>query len=711
MSELTSQMELLAPAGDQESLEAAIATGANAVYLGLHTLNARRGAKNFAAGDLPGIVEAAHKRNVRIFLTLNIDITQPELGQAVRMLKLAADAGVDAVLVRDPGLIHLRAFFPKLEYHFSTQACIANSEDVLAAGELGASRVVLARELSLAEIRACSAASNVETEVFVQGALCFCISGRCLLSSWAGGHSGNRGTCTSPCRVPWTANLQPIGTPLSMKDLTGAPRVNDLASAGVKSLKIEGRLKSARWVGQAVGLFADALKGADSQTLLERAAELGAYAGRQMTSGYFDAQYGDLVASASGRSASTPSTVAPVVPVESAEPQSEPERAPEPKSNTYDLTIDVTDKAIVCTCRLGDRDFQWTMPKTVVHRANKAVSIYQAFNWLQKVPVREYTLGNTSSNSPQFLMVPRAANALPDQISTAIRQLTKPEDATLRQDLPEDLRAVLAKTDRHPANKLELGNAPDRVRLEGHHVAEFVRRVKATGQRALMPASIIIEPDSPEQIERAQIAAAGVPLIVALPPVFFEADIPAIRKLVAFAVAKGLTVEVNTWGGWRIAKQAKAHIEAGPAMGIMNALSAIMLVRHGCETVSIAPELDRKQLERLTAYCPAPSSLTVFGRPALMITRVKLDREQIHEKTLRDRRDVELRVTTEHGLTVLRPVAPFDLRGIKNPSVTAAHLVVDLVGSPSPVEEWLHRPSAGEKHTHPLQFNYGRTLQ
>ena len=118
------------------------------------------------------------------------------------MLELARQSHADAVLVRDPALLLLRAEYPEIEFHFSTQTCMTNSADVAAAGKLGANRVVLAREMTLAEIAAASAVPGVETEVFVQGALCFSVSGRCLLSSWAGGRSGNRGTCTSPCRVP-----------------------------------------------------------------------------------------------------------------------------------------------------------------------------------------------------------------------------------------------------------------------------------------------------------------------------------------------------------------------------------------------------------------------------------------------------------------------------------------------------------------------------
>ena len=132
-----------------------------------------------------------------------------------------------------------------------------------------------------------------------------------------------------------------------------------------------------------------------------------------------------------------------------------------------------------------------------------------------------------------------------------------------------------------------------------------------------------------------------------------------------------------------------------------------MLQDRGCRSVTLAIEADRKQLEEITAICPAPCSIVVFGRPALMITRVKMDRDQLQGRTLQDRRGIALRARLEHGLWTLRPEEPFDLRPLRNNAIRAAHLVVDLVASPNPANEWLHRPLPGEKT---LRFNYGRTL-
>ena len=289
-------LELLAPAGDRACLEAALEAGADAVYLGLTTLNARRHARNFSEAELARACELAHAQGRRIHLTLNIDLAQDELSRAARVLELACALHVDAVLVRDPALLALKPHFPELEYHLSTQACIASSADVEAARELGARRVVLAREMTLAEIAAASRVAGVETEVFAQGALCFAVSGRCLLSSWVGGRSGNRGLCTSPCRVPWSVDGRPGGTPFSMNDLSLATRVEELRAAGVSALKIEGRMKNPSWVGATVALLRKAIDRTAAPEQLAREAERrGATPGRRLTSAFLDGRRDELI--------------------------------------------------------------------------------------------------------------------------------------------------------------------------------------------------------------------------------------------------------------------------------------------------------------------------------------------------------------------------------------------------------------------------------
>ncbi len=294
---MTPPIELLAPAGDRACLLAALEAGADAVYLGLTALNARRNARNFSEAELAEACELVHGQGKRLHLTLNIDLAQDELTRAARILEVASRLHVDAVLVRDPALLALKPHFPELEYHLSTQACVASTADVEAARELGAKRVVLARELSLDEIAAASRVPGIETEVFAHGALCFAVSGRCLLSSWVGGRSGNRGQCTSPCRVAWTLDGAPGGTPFSMHDLSLVARVDELRRARVRSLKIEGRMKNPSWVRAAVALFRKALSAEPPppDELAKEAERRGATPGRKQTSAYLDGHLDQLI--------------------------------------------------------------------------------------------------------------------------------------------------------------------------------------------------------------------------------------------------------------------------------------------------------------------------------------------------------------------------------------------------------------------------------
>ena len=195
-------MELLAPAGSPEALTAAVQAGADAVYLGFGPLNARRNAKNFTQEELEAAVAYCHLRGVKVYLTLNTLLTHRELPLAAETGALAAQLGIDAVLVQDLGVARLlRETCPDLPLHASTQMTVHNLDGILACAELGMTRVVLSRELSAQAIADLCARSPVEIEVFGHGALCMCYSGQCFLSSVVGRRSGNRGLCAQPCRL------------------------------------------------------------------------------------------------------------------------------------------------------------------------------------------------------------------------------------------------------------------------------------------------------------------------------------------------------------------------------------------------------------------------------------------------------------------------------------------------------------------------------
>ena len=253
-------VELLSPVGEWDSLVAAIQNGANAVYFGANEFNARMNSKNFDRQALKEAIKYAKLRNVKTNLTLNILIKNNEFEKAMDLVEFAYKSGIDAIIVQDLGLAsRIIKRFPDLDVHSSTQMTVYNLKGVQEIERLGFKRCVLARELSIDEIKHICKNSNIEIEVFIHGALCISYSGQCLMSSMIGGRSGNRGKCAGTCRLPYILlkNEQSIdkGFLLSSKDVCTLDIIPELIKAGIKSFKIEGRMKSPEYVGLVTSVY------------------------------------------------------------------------------------------------------------------------------------------------------------------------------------------------------------------------------------------------------------------------------------------------------------------------------------------------------------------------------------------------------------------------------------------------------------------------
>ena len=252
-------VELLAPAGNIESLDAAIGEGADAVYLGLKSFNARLRTSNFAWNQFEAAVEALHKRNKKIYVTVNTVSEEKETERLYRFLSYLHEVGPDALIVQDYAIMRMcQEFFPDMELHASTQMNVESSSAIRLLQKNGIKRVVLARELGLEEIKKIKNETGAELEVFVHGALCVSESGLCLFSSFLGGKSANRGMCTQACRRFYTAQVPggiKQGYYFSPCDLQLIDKIPDLIEAGVNSFKIEGRMKSAEYVGSVVSAY------------------------------------------------------------------------------------------------------------------------------------------------------------------------------------------------------------------------------------------------------------------------------------------------------------------------------------------------------------------------------------------------------------------------------------------------------------------------
>ena len=285
-------IELLSPAGSMEALKAAVQNGANAVYLGCGSFNARQSAKNFTIQTLSEAVKYCHVRGVQVHLTLNTLVSDREMDACAELIRQAASAGVDAFIVQDLGVVQLcRQVAPGTPIHGSTQMTIHSLPGVLLCAAWGMTRVVLSRELSREEIRYICDNSPIEIEVFAHGALCMCYSGQCYLSAAIGGRSGNRGRCAQPCRLPYGFGRSEHKHPLSLKDNCLVHYVRDLEAMGVASLKLEGRMKKPEYVATITRVYRQALDEGNVTRAMEQALHT-AFNRQGFTDGYYAGDIG-----------------------------------------------------------------------------------------------------------------------------------------------------------------------------------------------------------------------------------------------------------------------------------------------------------------------------------------------------------------------------------------------------------------------------------
>jgi putative protease len=281
MSQTKTTPEILAPAGDRESLLAALKGGADAVYLGIRDFNARWGATNFELDELEDAIDLAHSHNTKVFLALNIPIKQDEIQDAIDIIDSAYSAGIDAIIMEDLGLLRIiRETYPDLKLHASTQMTIHNTAGAQFVEDIGVDRVILSRELDTTELKNIIDNTGIKAEVFVHGALCYSYSGRCLFSSFISGRSANRGACAQPCRLRYRfivdgrdVDSTKIGIgeyPISNAELCTLSGIDEIINTGVVSLKIEGRMKRGEYVTKSASAYKSAVEKLKNNGVLDK---------------------------------------------------------------------------------------------------------------------------------------------------------------------------------------------------------------------------------------------------------------------------------------------------------------------------------------------------------------------------------------------------------------------------------------------------------
>jgi len=579
--------EILAPAGTMESLIAAVNCGADAVYLGAKALNARRNAVNFDETALKEAVEYSHLHGTKVLQTLNIVMFDGEESELISAAETIAKLGVDAAIVQDWGVVSiLKKAVPELPLHASTQMAIHNLAGAKMAERLGCKRIVLARELTAAEIAHIVNNVSAEIEVFVHGALCMSVSGQCYLSSMLGGRSGNRGLCAQPCRLPFGCGS--ASHALSLKDLSLTERVSELCSLGVASLKIEGRMKRPEYVAAAVTALRNALDGQTPD--MEQLRSVFSRSG--FTTGYFDSkrdgtmfgirQKEDVVSASSvlGELSKLASTDIGAVAVEGAFTACENE--------PISLSVRDKDKNIVYV--------EGEIPQKAINKPTDEQRVSQNLN---KTGNTAFHFSELDIELDDGLMIPVSQiNALRRAAFEELSELRK-KPRTIRFTQPD----LSIKTD--PLAK----KAPVlRVRCSAFQLS---KELIGCCDELLLPLC---------DIQKAlDFGIAAEKIVAEIPRILFRGEDETLKQLIT---AKQLGV-IRAWcgniGAFSLAEKAGMRISGGWSMNVTNRYSLEQLKELGMEECELSFELPLQGAKQLAAS--ARCGLIAYGMLPLMAFR------------------------------------------------------------------------------------------
>ncbi len=567
--------ELLCPAGSPESLDAAIEGGADAVYLGGASFNARMNAKNFGGDALRSAVLRAHRFGVKVYLTLNTLATDRELSAFVDAAREALLAGVDALIVADlGGAMAIRRAFPTAELHASTQMSGHSLSMAKQLASLGFTRMVVARETSSADLSYLVKDSPIEIEMFVHGALCVSHSGQCLFSSIVGGRSGNRGECAQPCRLPYTcADCKKRGQayPLSLKDLSLASHVPELIGLGVSSLKIEGRMKSPEYVRDTARIWRRLLDECRAATPEELRALADAFSRGGFTDGYYTEQIDRrMLGIRSDADKSISRELAPFTGLTRRIPLSLSARilVDEPTL----LTLSDGSKTVTVTGEPPLAAINAPLTRETVERN------------LSKFGGTSYAVDSLSLELGEGLMLP--ISRLNDLRRRALAALEEQTNAASPEECPLHLRKPQGKrTDRHTA---------------------YFYRSEQISPLAKEYFDVRFLP-----LHRFTPDANGV----ALPPVIFDGDLPRVETMLADAVKRGARYAlIGNLGHLEAAKRAGLTPVGDFRLNVTNQESLCEWEALGVSSLILSPELTLPQLRDVGGDTAA----IVYGRIPLM---------------------------------------------------------------------------------------------
>ncbi len=590
-----SKLEILAPGGSLACIKTAIDSGADAVYFAGQNFGARTNAVNLTNEEITEAVSYAHIRGAKLYVTVNTLIGEDSLESVYEFIKFCYISGIDAVIVQDFGIVNMiKTYFPDMKIHASTQMTVHNIEGVLKASEMGIDRVVLSRELSFDEIRSICEKSPIELEVFVHGALCMSYSGQCMMSSFIGGRSGNKGSCAQPCRLPYTlqsSDGETLGDEekylLSLKDLCLIEHIKELKSIGVTSLKIEGRMKGEAYVSAVTGLYNKYRDGgevlAKDLDLLKNIFSRGGF-----TKGYFEASYGrDMLSYNSNHDDIFSSATEDVI----------------SEAKTYasvDRTIFVKGNFTAKLNEFPKFEIEYNSQKFCAKGINLAEKATNVPSDADRIRQQLSKLGGTVFGYKSLNI------DIDDGIYIPVKDINN-----LRREAFDELTKHITRIERNSEIKKFVNLKPEKNKA----VAEFTASVLTyeQAQKAYDLGFQRIYVPYGEYIKNSSFYNSSPDVFtVKLPPVIHDFSKIDIEKIKTDGVC------ITNIGQFFL-KDTGKKIYADYRLNAFNSLSVKELKKMGADSVTLSPELTIKALKCI--YSPVDTEILVYGRVSMMTMR------------------------------------------------------------------------------------------
>jgi putative protease len=683
--------KLLAPAGNVESFHAALENGADSVYLGLKRLSARASAANFSPDELSRLMPYARKRGAQVFVAFNSLIAANEFPEVLDLLQTLSDLAPDALIVQDPAVFYLaRRWFPGLRLHASTLTAVHNSAGVEAVARMGASRAVLARELSLDEIRAVAGESPIELEAFVHGALCFSYSGLCLTSSFRGGHGGLQGRCVQPCRLRFRQGKQE-GFFLSCNDLCALPLLPELKRSGLASLKIEGRMKQADYVARVVSAYRrvlDAPPPKETEAVQEALEWLQEMPQRRLTSGFF-AEKPDAEVLTPHRSGSSGIWVGTVKQVSG-------------NRITLSLRRELrTGDRLRAEAKQGREKSGFTVGRMFsdpegekIDRALPESRVVIVGEGPFEAGERVFRVGGKTLSAARIWRKVNGAVSEP----CSYRKMFGEPDAVL-EELSE--RAVSPR------------RGEETLLIKVGWARDLAAAFQSPAQWVALKA---IKPNLEKQARQKLSPPHAKRFIWSLPSLIEQKDVDYYGKAVAWFVGRGYRRwEINNWGHLALfPRTAEVTLSAGYRMNLRNAPAIAALAEAGCTAAALSLEITREELHALQNQPLAiPPAVTVYAWPPLFVSRLQTDL-RTDKPFVTTRKEDAYHLRREKGFSLIYPDRPINWFGQLGAlrSMGYRNFVIDLSEGPFDPMKSFERILSGFKRERPDEpyslFNWDR---